>query len=230
MRIAVIGGMGLVAQELIVQAMEEGHFVSWYLKPTDELPDRTLESDESYMQVLRIVRGDWDDESKYNDVLDGCDAVAVALDIQHTKPEQFVPTQRLVQKAMWKNSIKRIVLVTSHGAGESSRNLDWGFWAKLNVNQFFYIFLNMISLCWSVVAQYTEQESVLCGDDQLVFTIIRPATVIDGLLTGTYLASPQHVFGGYISAADVADCILKALDHDMDAAQSFSIAYSSRVA
>ncbi|PIA17207.1 hypothetical protein COEREDRAFT_86212 [Coemansia reversa NRRL 1564] len=228
MRIAVIGGMGAVAQELIVQAMEEGHFVSWYIKPTDELPDRTLEGDKSYAQVLRIVRGNWDNENKYNEVMDGCDAVAVALDIQHTKPEQFVPTQKLVQKAMWQNNIKRIILVTSHGADESSRNLDWGFWAKLNINQVLYIF-NIISLCWSVVAQYTEQERVL-RNDKLVFTILRPATITDGPFTGTYLATPQHVFGGYISAADVADCILKALNHDMDVAQSFSIAYSSRVA
>ncbi|KAJ2156864.1 hypothetical protein GGF46_004905 [Coemansia sp. RSA 552] len=228
MRLAVVGGMGAVAQELVVQAMEAGNFVSWLVKPEDVLPDPALESDE-YAQVLRVVRGQWDSEEKYSEALHTCDSVAVALDLHHTRAEQLVPTQKLVQKAMRRHDIKRIILVTTHGCGDSSRRLDWGFWAYLNIQQAFYMVLGTPSLCWSTVSQYTEQEKVLFAG-ALQYTVLRPAFVTGGPSTGTYLASPSHVFGGYISAADVADCALKALDHEMDVSQTFSVAYSSRVA
>ncbi|KAJ2828615.1 hypothetical protein IWW50_001294, partial [Coemansia erecta] len=215
MRIAVVGGMGAAAQEIAVQAMETGHFVSWMLKPDDQLPDPSLETD--YTQVLFIVRGSWDDESKYDELLAECDAVIVALDIKHTLPEQFVPIQHLVQKSMHRHSIQRIILITTHGSGESSRQLDWELWARLNFNQLFYTFMGSNDPCWSIISQYTAQEQVLKNAaDSLKYTILRPAAVTNGPATGTYLASPSHVFGGYISAADVADCALKALDHDMD--------------
>ncbi|KAJ2479568.1 hypothetical protein IWW56_003006 [Coemansia sp. RSA 2131] len=228
MRIAVVGGMGAVAQQLVVQAMEAGHFVSWMVKPTDQLPDPCLETD--YTQVLCIVRSSWDDTVKYDELVSECDAVIVALDFNHTRPEQFVPVQRVVQKSMARHNVQRIILVTTHGSAESSRQLDWELWAKLNVNQVFYMALGTMAPCWSIISQYTAQEQVVKSTESLKYTILRPAAVTDGPTTGTYLASPSHIFGGYISAADVADCALKALDHDMDVSQAFSIAYSSRVA
>ncbi|KAJ2766109.1 hypothetical protein IWQ56_003844 [Coemansia nantahalensis] len=229
MRIAVVGGMGAVAREVAVQAMEAGHFVSWHLYPSHTLEDPSLESD--YTQVLRIVRGAWDDEQQYMAALSTCDAVVVVLDQRYTKPEQFVPIQRLVQRSMRSHGLERIVLVTAHGSGDSNRQLDWMHWARFNVNQALHS-LSIASglLCWSVAAQYSAQEAVLAADASLKYTVLRPATVTDGPATGTYLASPTHVFGGYISAADVADCALKALSHEMDISQAFSLAYSSRVA
>ncbi|KAJ2716202.1 hypothetical protein H4R19_000784 [Coemansia spiralis] len=229
MRIAMVGGMGAVAREVAVQAMEAGHFVSWHLYPSDTLDDPSLES--GYEQVLRIVRGAWDDEEQYTQALATCDAVVVALDQRHTRPEQFVPIQKLVQRAMRCHGIERIVLVTTHGAGNSSRRLDWAHWAQFNVNQVAHsLSLASGNLCWSVAAQYSAQETVLTADASLKYTVLRPATVTDGPGTGTYLASPTHVFGGHIGAADVADCVLKALSHEMDVLQTFSLAYSSRVA
>ncbi|KAJ2500322.1 hypothetical protein GGH96_002819 [Coemansia sp. RSA 1972] len=228
MRIAVVGGMGAVAQHVVVQAMEAGHCVSWMVKPTDTLPDTSLETD--YTQVLCIVRSSWDNSSKYDELVAECDAVIVALDFNHTRPEQFVPIQHILQKSMRKYKVERIILVTMHGSAESSRQLDWELWAKLNINQVFYIALGTVAPCWSIISQYTNQEQVVKSVESLKYTILRPAAVTDGPATGTYLASPSHIFGGYISAADVADCTLKALDHEMDVSQAFSIAYSSRVA
>ncbi|KAJ1836744.1 hypothetical protein IWW55_004953 [Coemansia sp. RSA 2706] len=227
MRIAVVGGMGAVAREVAVQAMEAGHSVGWLLGPDDKLADPSLETD--FPQVLTIVRGAWDDMDKYDELLRGSDAVVVALDLHHTPAERFRPTQHLVQRAMHRTHVERIILVSAHGSGDSARRLDWELWARLNINQLFYSLLGTRALCWSVVAQYSEQERVLLRD-QLRHTVLRPAAVVDGPRMGTYLASPSHVYGGYISAADVADCAIKALENDMDVDQAFSIAYSSRVA
>ncbi|KAJ2840098.1 hypothetical protein J3B01_000198 [Coemansia erecta] len=228
MRIAVVGGMGAVAQHAVVQALEAGHFVSWMVNPTDHLPDPCLETD--FPQVLCIIRSQWDNSEKYDELVAECDAVLVALDFNHTRPEQFVPIQHILQKSMRKHNVQRVILVTMHGSAESSRQLDWELWAKLNINQVFYVALGTVAPCWSIVSQYSAQEQIVKNAESLKYTILRPAAVTDGPATGTYLASPSHIFGGYISAADVADCALKALDHDMDVSQAFSIAYSSRVA
>ncbi|KAJ2108259.1 hypothetical protein GGF48_005897, partial [Coemansia sp. RSA 921] len=155
-----------------------------------------------FPQVLCIIRSPWDNSEKYDELVAECDAVLVALDFNHTRPEH----------------------------AESSRQLDWELWAKLNINQVFYVALGTMAPCWSIVSQYSAQEQIVKNAESLKYTILRPAAVTDGPATGTYLASPSHIFGGYISAADVADCALKALDHDMDVSQAFSIAYSSRVA
>ncbi|KAJ2851551.1 hypothetical protein IWW36_001035 [Coemansia brasiliensis] len=227
MRIAVVGGMGAVAQEVVAQALECGHLISWMISPADQLPDASLETD--YTQVLHIVRSPWDSESEYVALLSSCDAVIVALDIHSTDPSHFVPIQRLVQKAMRSRKVHRIILITAHGSGESSRQLDWELWLRINVNQLAYSLFGVRALCWSIAAQYSEQERVL-EQSGLKYTILRPASVVDGPTTGTYLASPSHIYGGYISAGDVADCALKALDNEMDISQAFSIAYSSRVA
>ncbi|KAJ2650453.1 hypothetical protein IWW40_002416 [Coemansia sp. RSA 1250] len=227
MRIAVVGGMGAVAQEVVALALERGHLVSWMVSHADQLPDPSLETD--YTQVLHVVRSSWDSEAEYFALLSGCDSVVVALDIHSTDPTHFVPIQRLVQKAMRSRCLRRIILVTAHGSGPSSRQLGWELWCRINFNQLMYSLFGSRALCWSVAAQYSEQERVLEQSD-LLYTIVRPASIAAGPTTGTYLASPTHIYGGYISAGDVADCALKALDNEMDISQAFSIAYSPRVA
>ncbi|KAJ2453687.1 hypothetical protein EV183_002091 [Coemansia sp. RSA 2336] len=219
--------MGAVAQEVVTQALESGHLVSWMISPTDQLPDASLETD--YTQVLHVIRSSWDNEAEYLALLSNCNSVIVALDSHSTDPTHFVPIQRLVQKAMQSRNLHRIILVTAHGSGSSSRQLDWELWYRVNFNQLMYSLFGSRELCWSIAAQYSEQERVL-EQSGLQYTIVRPAAIVAGPTTGTYLASPTHIYGGYISAGDVADCALKALDSDMDISQAFSIAYSSRVA
>ncbi|KAJ2664384.1 hypothetical protein IWW48_000902 [Coemansia sp. RSA 1200] len=230
MRIAVFGGLAPIASEFVAQAMEAGHTVTWLLDASDRLPDPALETD--YNEVLRIERGSWDaDIDDYARVVNGSDAVFVALAPGPAVPlESFVAQQKMVQHAMARNSVRRIVVVTMHGAGDSARRLDWGAWARLNANQVVYALAGRLRApCWSLAAQYSAQEQALL-DAPLDWTILRPVALTDGPRTCTYLASARDVFGGHISVSDVADCALKALVDNMDVNTAFSIAYSSRVA
>ncbi|KAJ2020767.1 hypothetical protein GGI03_005564 [Coemansia sp. RSA 2337] len=251
MKIAVFGGLGTLASEFVVQAMVAGHFVSWFIHTDDELTDMSLE-EPTYRDTIRIVRGSSDILSKYQETVSGCDAVLVAFDLRYTQPSSWVHQQRLIQTAMRRESVQRILVITTHGAGDSQRRLDWSTWAKLNVDQVRYMLLGQADMCWSIVAQYTAQEDVVTSsetletrncssgvdsDDKLPrqdwalqWTILRPGSLTEGPATGTYLASHDHVFGGHISYADVSDCAIKALEEDMDIGECFSVAYSARVA
>ncbi|KAJ2002720.1 hypothetical protein GGI04_001327 [Coemansia thaxteri] len=259
MKIAVFGGIGATAREFAVQAMGAGHYVSWFIHTDDELVDTSLETP-AYRDTIRIVRGSSDILAKYQETIAGCDAVVVAFDACCTKPSSWVHQQRLIQTAMRRVSVQRIIAITTHGAGDSQRRLDWSTWAKLNVNQVRYILQGQVDMCWSLVAQYTAQEAVAINGETLEpresdggsnssadsegenkgtkqpnsqplrWTILRPGLLTQGPTTGTYLASHDHVFGGYISHGDVADCALKALEEDMDIGECFSVAYSARVA
>ncbi|KAJ2558045.1 hypothetical protein EV175_000985 [Coemansia sp. RSA 1933] len=228
MRFAVFGGLAPIPSEFVVQAMEAGHTVTWFIGTSDTLPDPSLETD--YNQVLCIERGAWDDDiTRYREIVRGSDAVFVSLTPEYFAPlESWVAQQKMIQHAMLKESVTRIVLVTMHGAGDSSRRMDWSMWARLNANQVFYSLAGSLSPCWSLAALYSAQENAVTDD--LDWTVLRPTQVTDGPATSTYLASAKDVFGGYISAADVADCALKALVDNMDVKTAFSIAYSARVA
>ncbi|KAJ2678806.1 hypothetical protein GGI25_001998 [Coemansia spiralis] len=246
MRIAVFGGLAPIPSEFVIQAMESGHTIKWFLNVDDELPDQSLDN---YTEVLQIERGRWDDDiaryqevvlqiergrwdddiARYQEVVRNANAVFVSLAPISSPPESWASQQKMIVHAMRKESVTRVILVTMHGAGESSKTLDWSTWARFNINQLGYMIANRISPCWSLLAQYSEQEMVV-KEDGIEWTILRPARVIDGPRTYTYLASHADVYGGYISAADVADCALKALQENMDVRESFSIAYSSRVA
>ncbi|KAJ1787901.1 hypothetical protein LPJ59_005647 [Coemansia sp. RSA 2399] len=228
MRFAVFGGLAPVPSEFVVQAMEAGHTVTWFIGANDTLPDPSLETD--YNSVLRIERGAWDNDiSRYCEIVRGSDAVFVSLTPEFFGPlESWVPQQKMIQHAMQREAVKRIVLVTMHGAGDSARRMDWTMWARLNTNQVFYSLAGSLSPCWSLAALYSAQEQVV--SDDLDWTILRPTQLTDGPATCTYLASAKDVFGGYISAADVVDCALKAMVDNMDIKTAFSIAYSSRVA
>ncbi|KAJ2747412.1 hypothetical protein GGI20_000551 [Coemansia sp. BCRC 34301] len=247
MRVAVFGGLGALASEFVVQAMAASHFISWFLRTDDELSDTSLDKP-AYRDAIRIVRGSSDILSKYQETITGCDAVVVAFDARYTQPCSWVHQQRLIQTAMRRESVCRILVITAHGAGDSQRRLDWSTWAKFNVDQVRYMLLGQVDLCWSIIAQYTAQEDVVtCSetlearegkrDDEvpqkdwvLQWTILRPGLLIEGPATGTYLASHDHVFGGHISRADVSDCAIKALEENMDVGECFSVAYSARVA
>ncbi|KAJ2816506.1 hypothetical protein FBU31_006551 [Coemansia sp. 'formosensis'] len=251
MKIAVFGGLGTLASEFVVQAMAASHFVSWFIHTDDELYDTSLEAP-AYRDTIRIVRGSCDILSKYQETITGCDAVIVAFDARYTQPSSWVHQQRLIQTAMRRESVQRLLVITTHGAGDSQRRLDWSTWAKYNVAQVRYMLLGRTDMCWSMVAQYTAQEDVVASsetletrdgssgvdsDDKLShndwvlqWTILRPGLLTEGPATGTYLASHDHVFGGHISYADVSDCAIKALEEGMDIGECFSVAYSARVA
>ncbi|KAJ2062946.1 hypothetical protein GGI17_002112 [Coemansia sp. S146] len=251
MKIAVFGGLGTLASEFVVQAMVASHFVSWFIHTDDELTDTSLETP-AYRDTIRIVRGSSDILSKYQETVAGCNAVVVAFDARYTQPSSWVHQQRLIQTAMRRESVQRILVITTHGAGDSQRRLDWSTWAKLNVDQVRYMLFGQVDMCWSIVAQYTGQEDVVTSsetletrdggsgvdsDDKLPrrdwalqWTILRPGLLTEGPATGTYLASHDHIFGGHISYADVSDCAIKALEENMDIGECFSVAYSARVA
>ncbi|KAJ1885669.1 hypothetical protein LPJ66_010005 [Kickxella alabastrina] len=249
MIIAVFGGLGTVCKEFLLQALAHEHTLHWFLQETDSFPDLPA------LPILKIICGSPNNILHYQEAIQGTDAVLVAFDPHHTEPTHWVYEQKMVQQAMRRENVRRLIVVTCHGSGDSRRQMDWTTWMHMNLNQIKYL-TGALDRCWSILAQYTAQEHVVMrgeipadvlggsahGQEEqegreaqeeqgtLEWTILRPGLFVEGIATGTYLASSEDVFGGYVSPADVANCALKALEDDMDKGKCFSVAYSSRVA
>ncbi|KAJ1957149.1 hypothetical protein EC988_000982 [Linderina pennispora] len=224
LKISVFGGLGSLAHEFVTSAVVADHYISWYLHETDDVSDEFAD----HTEFMRITRGT-DTLEHYREAVRGSDAVFVAFDAAYTNPGSWATRQAMIQTAMEKECVERILVVTTHGAGESQKCLDWSTWFMFNLNQAKHMVFGSTDMCWSLAMQFTRQEEVLMNSD-LKWTIIRPGLVTVGEATGTYLASHRDVFGGTISQADVANCAVHALEENMDIGEAFSIAYSTRVA
>ncbi|KAI7830790.1 hypothetical protein BX661DRAFT_180089 [Kickxella alabastrina] len=239
MIIAVFGGLGKVCKEFLLQALAHEHTLHWFLQETDSLPDLPA------LPILKIICGSPNNILHYQEAIQGTDAVLVAFDPHNTEP---------THGSMHRENVRRLIVVTCHGSGDSRRQMDWTTWMYMNLNQIKYL-AGALDRCWSILAQYTAQEHVVMrgrfrrtcweavrmgrrskrdasteAQGTLEWTILRPGLFVEGIATGTYLASSEDVFGGYVSPADVANCALKALEDGMDKGKCFSVAYSSRVA
>ena len=113
--------------------------------------------------------------------------------------------------AMKTHGVKRLVVVTAMGIGESWKTLS-------PVNRFFFA-----TVLKSARADHESQEKAVKASG-LDWTIIRPSGLTDTERTGEYLAGELiQAKTSQIARADVADLILKALDDDLIVGKAVTI-------
>jgi putative NADH-flavin reductase len=193
MHIALFGATGGTGQQILAQALEQGHRVTALVRDPSKLSERT---------GLTKVVGDALDQSAATACVSGADAVVCVLGSHGGRdPIEARGTGRILD-AMRETGVRRIVVVTSLGVGDSREQLPW----------FFRV---IMELTLKAVLAAKEEQERLVKTSGLDWIIIRPGGLTDGPKTGTYrFGVDRSLKSGRIARADVADFVLRQLNDD----------------
>jgi putative NADH-flavin reductase len=196
MKLAIFGATGGTGNQVVIQALNQGHAVTAFVRD----PARLAIEDEN----LTFVTGDVFDPASVTQAVQGQDAVVCALGVGSDLKKTTVRTTGTINiiSSMQQNNVKRLLVVTAMGVGES--------WDDLSLfNKFFFA-----TLLKSSRADHETQEAAV-KESGLDWTIIRPSGLTDTPRTGVYEVGQNiPAITSKIARADVADLILKELEHD----------------
>jgi putative NADH-flavin reductase len=196
MRLAIFGATGNIGLELVKQALEEGHTVTAFVRD----PARLAIEDAN----LTLVTGDVFDAASVTKAVQGQDAIVCALGAGSELKKTTVRTAGTINiiNGMQQNNLKRLVVVTAMGVGES--------WDDLSLfNKLFFA-----TLLKSSRDDHETQEAAV-KESGLDWTIIRPSGLTDTPRTGVYETGENiSAATSKIARADVADLILKELEQN----------------
>jgi len=205
MNIAVFGATGKTGLEIVKQALEGGHKVTAFVRDPARLAIENIN--------LRVITGDVFDEASVAQAIKGQDAAVCALgagsDLKKTTVRAS-GTSNII-KGMQQNSVKRLLVVTAMGVGES--------WDTLSmINKFFFAVLLKSS------RDDHEAQETAVKESGLDWTIIRPSGLVDTPRTGIYdYGENIPAKASKIARADVADLILKELDQKTNIGKALTI-------
>ena len=192
MKLIVFGATGGTGQQLVQQALAQGHAVTAFVRN----PAKFGVSHPS----LRIVQGDVMDAASVEQAVSGHDAVlaAPARDASKVRSEGT----RSIISAMEKTGVRRLVCQTSLGYEDSRQILDrTPFYFKYIVVPFFLR---------RAFTDHQLQEDLI-QRSRLDWIIVRPGNLTDGERTGRYrhgFQATDKTVTVTISRADVADFML----------------------
>lgn len=195
MRIAIIGGSRGTGLAVAHEALARGHDVVIVSRTDPRL----------IQNGVRWLGGDARDATVLERAVEGASAVVTALGVTKTwqNTNLFSQSQVALNRAMDNVGLKRTVLVTGLGAGDSRNHQGW-----LYDNVLFPLFLARS------YADKDRAEAVLQKSD-LNWTIVRPGRLTNGPKKNKVeaLLTPETYRYGAISRADVAafvlDCVEK---------------------
>lgn len=197
MKIVVFGATGKTGIELVKQALEQGHVVTAFVRD----PARLAIENEN----LTFVGGDVFDPVSVAQAIKDQDAVVCVLGAGSDLKKTTVRTTGTINiiSSMQTNNVKRIMVVTAMGVGES--------WDDLSLfNKFFFATLLKSS------RDDHETQEVAVKESGLDWTIIRPSGLTDTPRTGVYEVGEKiPATTSKIARADVADLIIKELEQNV---------------
>ncbi|PXX65208.1 putative NADH-flavin reductase [Nocardia tenerifensis] len=196
MKIAVFGATSTVGRLVVAQAIEEGHEVTAFTRDAAGLEQRH--------ERLHIVKGDVLDTNSVERAVAGQDAVLVSLGAGRKGVIRAEGT-RAVLEAMHRTGVKRVIVQTTLGVGDSRGNLN-----------FVWKYLMFGMLLREAFADHVRQEGYVRASD-LDWTIVRPSAFTDGPLTRGFrrgFPADERGLSLKISRADIADFMLEQLTDD----------------
>jgi len=205
MNIAVFGATGKTGLEVVKQALESGHQVTAFVRDPAKL---TIEN-----KKLTLITGDVFDETSVAEAIKGQDAAVCALGAGSDLKKTTVRTSGTINiiKGMQQHKVKRLLVVTAMGVGES--------WNTLSaINKFFFAVLLKSS------REDHEAQETAVKESGLDWTIIRPSGLVDTPRTGVYdFGENIPAKTSKIARADVADLILKVLGEKTQVGKALTI-------
>ena len=196
MKLEIFGATGGTGIELVKQSLEQGHAVTAFVRN----PARLTIEDEN----LTCITGDIFDPDSVAQAVAGQDAIICALGAGKELKKTTIRATGTINiiKGMQKHDVKRLMVVTAMGVGESWNNLSL-------FNKFFFA-----TLLKSSRDDHEAQEAAV-KESKLEWTIIRPSGLTDTPRTGVYAVGENiSAKTSKIARADIADLILKEVGQD----------------
>ncbi len=197
MKFLVVGASKGTGALCVKSALAKGHEVSAFARTPSKL-DVTHDK-------LTKVTGDFHDAASISSAMPGHDAVIVTASISSLgemkkKPDYFSHGTRLCIDAMKEHGVKRLVILSAQGAGDSVASANW-------LLRTFVIG----GILKRAFADHDVQEK-LTMESGLDWVIARPTRLTDGPANGKYVREPNPAgkVPGSISRADVADFMVEA--------------------
>lgn len=191
MHIIVFGATGKTGIEIVKQAIEEGHHVTAFVRDLKKLAITHAN--------LKVTRGDVMDLESLDAAMKGQEGVLCALGAGSSLKKTTIRTTgtRHILASMKKHDVKRLLVVSAMGIGES--------WHTLS----FFNKLFLATLLKNTRADHEAQEK-LVKDSTLDWTIVRPSGLVDTPKSDDYVVGEAiRAKNSKISRADVASLMLK---------------------
>ena len=195
MKLLVLGATGGTGRQVVIQALEAGHEVTAYVRKPSQLAKQA---------GLRVAAGDATDVDALERALPDQDAVVSTLGRRRSfrSAHLFTRSMQALAPAMETCGVRRLVLMSSFGVGESIRD------APPLLRLHYRVFLHGIFADKKAAEDYLRTT-------RLEWTFVYPVLLTDGPRTGRYRAGERLQLTGLpkISRADVAHFILTELAH-----------------
>jgi putative NADH-flavin reductase len=197
MRILIIGASGGTGREIVKQTLEAGHDVAALVRNPAKFS--------LVHERLTVVRGNVMDAASIDAAVHGQDAVVCALGHKRWLGPSNILSEgtRNIVRAMEKHGVKRLVVESALGVGDSIGRL--GLYYTLFTVPF------ILPFYWY---DKGRQERVV-RESQLEWVIVRPGQLTNGRRRGVYRHGPRvgnYLWSVSISRADTADFMLRQLE------------------
>ncbi len=194
MKIALFGATGGTGFQVLQQALTQGHTIHALVR-----------NPATFAQThpnLVVFPGDVRQQQPVTECVAGAEAVICTLGTRQGEEPVEVAGTRTILQAMQSHHVRRLIVVTSIGVGDS----------KDQVPTFFKLLMK--TALRKVMAAKEEQER-LVTQSGLDWVIVRPGGLTNGSLTGRYtFGVEKSIMAGQVARADVADFVLKQLADD----------------
>ncbi|TPX50376.1 glucan endo-1,3-beta-D-glucosidase [Synchytrium endobioticum] len=197
-KIAVFGGTQGVGKHVVIKALECHHFVTVLARSPKKLADVVVNR-----HKLKIIQGDiLHDPAAVDQVVDGQDVVIVSLGTTGVKkgPQAKVCSfgQKVINDAMKARGVKRLIVVTSIGVGDSIKHVSYSA----------YFFIKFV--IYKAIADKEVQED-LVKSSGLDWTILRPTGLLDQPPRSLRYDYGEDLNGSSIARAHVAEICLEVI-------------------
>ncbi|GAB3782720.1 NAD(P)H-binding protein [Spirosoma horti] len=198
MQVLVVGATGGTGRQTVEQALQAGHFVTAFVRDPARLPIQHPN--------LTVLMGDVLEPETLLPAVRRQDVVICSLGSRPGQHDQAVAegTRNLIA-AMHQAGVQKLFVVSSLGVGTSYEEASLP--SKLIIK----------TLLSGVIAEKEKQEQAV-RESGLDWTIVRPTSLTNGLVTGHYRLGEHLPFSRFdfprISRADVAAFLLGQLDKD----------------
>ena len=193
MRLLIFGATGKTGKEIVKQGIANGYDVTAFVRNANSL-------DETYGK-LNVIEGDALDYSAVNGAVQNHDAVVCALGMPSLMDRSQLRTKatKNIVAAMTAWNINRLICLSAFGAGDSFSHMPKH-----------YRYLISPLLMRNLYRDHNGQEKIV-RESKLVWTIVRPAILVDGAITGHYwhgVDPANKSLKNRIARADVAEFML----------------------
>ncbi|MCA9989411.1 MAG: SDR family oxidoreductase [Ardenticatenaceae bacterium] len=195
MKIAIFGATGGTGREIVQQALAQGH----ELKALVRNPAGFTIAH----PALTIVPGNVLEPAPVAETVSGSDAVIITLGNTANNPDYIVSEgTKQVLAAMEAQKVRRLIVITSIGVGESKDQVPLAF--KM-----------LMKSVLRKPMEDKERQEALVKASGLDWIIVRPGGLTDGPATGSYQSGlDPKLKAGQVSRADVAAFTLQQLTDD----------------